>query len=116
MDTTDITTTILQNLRNDVARVEAKLDDKVAKLDDKVDELRNELKYYATREQLNSAVSLLDQRIDRLYMKVVENDVRQQNMQRTLDRMMYILEAKSTLEGRVDRCELDIVDLKQRVL
>ena len=116
METTDLTTTILQNIRDDIARLDDKLD---AKIDSEITTVRRELQNVVTRHEFCTTMSLLDERIDRMHARLIENDLRAtttaQELQATLNQMMTYFGAQASLEARVDRCERDIVDLKERV-
>jgi chromosome segregation ATPase len=138
METTGLTTTLLQNIRNDLATLEAKLDGRIDKLDGRIDKLdgridkleakldsdlaavRRDLQNFVTRDEFRETTRLLDQRIDRMHAQLVENDVRMtiahQETQATLAQIMTYLGGHGSLEARVDRCERDIIDLKERVL
>lgn len=132
METTDLTTKILQNIRDDITRLEAKIDGKIdskidrleAKLDAKIDSeiaaVRRDMQKLVTRDEFRETIRVLDERIDRMYARLVENDVRataaHQDLQATLGQIMIYLGGHGSLEARVDRCERDIVDLKERVL
>jgi len=65
METTDLTTKILQNIREDITELEAKLDGKIdeleAKLDGKIDKLE---------AKLGGRIDKLDGRIDKLEAKL----------------------------------------------
>lgn len=123
METTDLATTILRNIRSDIAKLDAKIDGIGAKLDAKIDveiaAVRNDLQNCVTRDEFRATMSLLDGRIDRMHARLVENDLRattaHQELQATLNQMMTYFGAQGSLEVRVDRCERDIVDLKERV-
>jgi chromosome segregation ATPase len=116
METPDLTTTILQNIRDDIAKLDAKLN---AKLDSEIAAVRRELQNCVTRNEFCTTMSLLDERIDRMDARLIENDLRattaHQELQATLNQMMTYFGAQTSLEARVDRCERDIVDLKERV-
>jgi len=153
METTDLTTKILQNIRDDITRLEAKLDAKIdkleakldgkidkleAKLDGKIDKLdgridkldakidseiaavRRDMQKLVTRDEFRETIRVLDERLDRMHARLVENDVRataaHQDLQATLGQIMTYMCGHGSLEARVDRCERDIVDLKERVL
>jgi chromosome segregation ATPase len=116
METTDLTTAILRNIRDDIAKLEAKLD---SKLNSEIAAVRRDLQNCVTRDEFRTAMSLLDDRVDRIHARLIENDLRattaQQELQATLNQMMTYFGAQGSLEVRVDRCERDIVDLKERV-
>ena len=116
METTDLTITILQNIRNDLAKLEAKLD---AKLDSELAAVRREMQNFVTRDEFRETIRILDERIDRMHARLVESDVRamtaHQELQGTLTQIMSYLGGHGSLEARVDRCEQDIIDLKERV-
>jgi chromosome segregation ATPase len=146
METTDLTTKILQNIRDDITKLEAKLDGKIdkleAKLDGKIDKfeakldseidkfeakldseiaaVRKDMQKLVTRDEFRETIRVLDERIDRMHARLVENDVRataaHQDLQATLGQIMTYLGGHGSLEARVDRCERDIIDLKERVL
>jgi len=153
METTDLTTKILQNIRDDITELEAKLDGKIdeleAKLDGKIDKLeaklggridkldgridkleakldseiaavRGDMQKLATRDEFRATIRVLDERIDRMHARLIENDVRattaHEEVQAILAQIMIYLGGHGSLEARVDRCERDIIDLKERVL
>ena len=68
---------------------------------------------------LRNIMSLLDDRIDRMHGRMIEHDLRattaHQELQATLNQMMTYFDAQGSLVVRVDRCERDIVDLKERI-
>ena len=138
METTDLTTKILQNIRDDITKLETKLDARIdkleAKLDGKIDKLetkldgkldseiaavRRDMQKLVTRDEFRETIRVLDERIDRMHARLVENDVRataaHEDLQATLGQIMTYLGGHGSLEARVDRCERDIVDLKERV-
>jgi chromosome segregation ATPase len=112
METTDLTAAILRNVRDDIAKLDAKLDSEIAAV-------RRDLQNCVTRDEFRTAMSLLDDRVDRIHARLIENDLRattaQQELQATLNQMMTYFGAQGSLEVRVDCCERDIVDLKERV-
>jgi chromosome segregation ATPase len=116
METTDLTTAILRNIRDDIAKLDAKLE---AKIDSEIASVRKDLQSCVTRDEFRVTMSLLDGRIDRMHARMVENDLRattaHQELQATLNQMMAYFGAQGSLEVRIDRCERDIVDLKERV-
>ncbi len=149
METTDLTTKILQNIRDDMTKLEAKLDGRIDKLDGRIDKLdgridkldgkidklevkleakidseiaavRRDMQKLATRDEFRATIRVLDERIDRMHARLIENDVRataaHQDLQATLGQIMTYLGGHGSLEARVDRCERDIIDLKERVL
>jgi chromosome segregation ATPase len=128
METTDLTTKILQNIRDDIARLEATVDGKIdrlearldAKIDSEIAAVRRDMQKLVTRDEFRETIRFLDERIDRMHARLVENDVRataaHQDLQATLGQIMTYLGGHGSLEARVDRCERDIVDLKERVL
>jgi chromosome segregation ATPase len=124
METTDLTTVILRSIRADIAALDTKLN---AKIDTELRAVREELDKRVTREEFRDAIaglggrmSELSERVDRTHTRLVENDVRAINahheLQLTLSRLTDFLDAHGDLTPRVDRCEQDIGDLKQRVL
>ena len=138
METTDLTTKILQNIRDDITKLETKLDARIdkleAKLDGKIDKLetkldgkldseiaavRRDMQKLVTRDEFRETIRVLDERIDRMHARLIENDVRataaHEDLQATLGQIMTYLGGHGSLEARVDRCERDIVDLKERV-
>jgi chromosome segregation ATPase len=116
METTDLTTTILRNIRDDIEKLDARLN---AKIDSEIAAVRRDLQNCVTRDEFRTTMSLLDERIDRIHARLIENDLRSttahQELQATLNQMMTYFGAHGSLEVRVDRCERDIVDLKERV-
>ena len=123
METTDLTTTILRNIRDDIAKLDAKLSGRTDKLEARFDAelaaLRKQVQNCVTRDEFQGAIITLHDRIDRMHARLVENDVRattaQQELQATLGQILTYLGGHGSLEVRVDRCERDIVDLKERV-
>jgi len=154
METTDLTTIILGNIRDDIAKLDAKFESKYDKLESKYDKL--ESKYdkldsrfdrlegrfdklegkvdemdtvltavhmnqqnLVTRNELSSAVLVLHDRMDRMQAQLVESDLRSttahQETQATLHQIMIYLGGHGSLTARVDRCEQDIADIKERV-
>jgi low affinity Fe/Cu permease len=128
METTDLTITILQNIRADITKLEARLDARIdrldAKLDGKIDReiaaVRRDMQNLVTRDEFREAFRILEERIDRLHARMIESEVRattaHQELQATLGQIMTYLGGHGSLEARVDRCEHDIIDLKERVL
>jgi len=124
METTDLTTKILQNIRDDITKLEGKIDTLEAKLEGKIDSeiaaVRRDMQKLVTRDEFRETIRVLDERIDRMHTRLVENDVRataaHQDLQATLGQIMTYLSGHGSLEARVDRCERDIIDLKERVL
>lgn len=117
MQTMDLTTTILRNIRDDIAKLDTKLN---AKIDTEIAAVHRDLQNCVTRDEFRGAMRLLDDRIDRVHTRLIENDLRattaQQELQATLNQMMTYFGAQGSLEVRVDRCERDIIDIKERVL
>lgn len=124
METTDLTTVILRNIRADIATLDAKLN---AKLDTELHAVREALDKRVTREEFRDAIaglggriSELSERVDRTHTRLVENDLRaitaHHELQITLSRLTDFLDAHGDLAHRTERCEQDIADLKQRVL
>jgi chromosome segregation ATPase len=154
METTDLTTIILQNIRDDIAKLDAKFESKYDKLDSKYDKLdsrfdklegrfdklegrfdkltdrvndmdtvlaavhRNQ-QNLVTRNEFSSAVLVLHDRMDRMQAQLIESDLRSttahQETQATLNQIMVYLGGHGSLAARVDRCEQDIADIKERV-
>ncbi|MBC7976529.1 MAG: hypothetical protein H7138_16270 [Myxococcales bacterium] len=117
MDITDLTPILLQNLREDIVKLETRLDLKIDQLEAKLD---SKIARMVTREQLDGSVSALVAQIDRMYARVIENDLRwttaHHELQASMDRIATFLDDHGVLAQRVDRCERDIDDLKHRVL
>jgi chromosome segregation ATPase len=84
-----------------------------------VERIDRTMKSLVTRDEFLTSMTLLDERMDRLHTRLVESDVRattaHHETQRSLARLMDFIDAQSGLEGRIERCELDISDIKQRV-
>jgi chromosome segregation ATPase len=158
METTDLTTTILRNIRDDIARLETKLNGKIEstfdkldsrmdrldsrmdrldsrmdKLETKVDKLDSRVEaldievvalrigqqHLVTRSELSGAIIVLHERMDRMQAQLIESDLRSraahEDTQATLTQIMTYLAGHGPLVARVDRCEQDIADIKQRV-
>jgi len=124
METTDLTTVTLRNIRADIATLDATLN---ATLDAALHAVREDLDNRVTRGEFRDAIaglggriSELSERMDRTHTRLVENDVRaisaHHELQLTLSRLTDFLDAHGDLAPRIDRCEQDISDLKQRVL
>jgi predicted nucleic acid-binding Zn-ribbon protein len=120
---TDITIKILQNLQGDVAGLKSdvtELKSELAGVKSDVARLETKLETQIqnVRVEVRTTGALLDERMDRLHARLVENDVRattaHHETQRSLGRLMDFIDAQSGLEDRIERCELDISDLKQR--
>ena len=81
METTDITIKILQNLQGDVAELKSDvtgLKSDVAELKSGVARLetRLETQIQNVRVELRTTGALLDERMDRLHTRLIENDLR----------------------------------------
>jgi septation ring formation regulator EzrA len=132
METTDLTLSILQNIRTDIAKLEAKHDARFDRIDARLDAHDARFDAHDDRFQriefgmheLLGAVLSVDGRCDRLYErlheKLVESNVRMttahQELQDTLHQLMSHLGQHGSLAARIDPCERDIIDLKERVL
>jgi peptidoglycan hydrolase CwlO-like protein len=114
-----------------------KHDDRFDKLDDRFDQLggkfdrletelrievrvvREDLQQRIGRGELDMAIRAVHERMDRIYGQLVESDLRataaHEELQATVHQIMSSLGTYGSLETRVDRCERDIVDLKERV-
>lgn len=161
MDTTDLTLTILRNIREDIARVSARFDGlenrsdglegRFDRLEARFDGLetrfdgletrfnrletrfnehdaRNEAQFAALRKTLDNhvtqpqfatAMRLSEERFERMYAQMAESNARvqasQQELQDTVHLILQSLGQHGSLAARVERCEQDIVDLKDRV-
>jgi predicted nucleic acid-binding Zn-ribbon protein len=124
METIDITVKILQNLQGDVAELKSDvtgLKSDIAALKSDVTRLETkfETEIQRVRVELRTTGALLDERMGRLHARLVESDLRattaHHETQRSLARLMDFIDAQSGLEGRIERGELDISDIKQRV-
>ena len=69
METTDLTAAILRNVRDDIAKLDAKLDSEIAAV-------RRDLQNCVTRDEFRTVMSLLDDRVDRIHARLIENDLR----------------------------------------
>jgi hypothetical protein len=146
METTDITTAILRSIRDDIAKLDAKFDAKIdgldAKFDAKIDGLdaklsakidgldakidreirlvREDMRHLVTRDEFHGTMRLFDERLDRVYACVVDLDARtaanHRELQSEIRRIHGVMDGHGVLAERIERCELDIVDLKHRVL
>jgi chromosome segregation ATPase len=120
METNDLTLAILQNIRDDIARLDSKFETRFDKVDARLDKVEARLDGHDQKFiEVIAVIGHMDRRIDRLHDRIVENDLRwttnQHELQRTLEQIMVHLGAQTRLEERVERCERDIVDLKDRV-
>jgi len=136
--TTDLATTILNSIRQDlsglrdkvthlegmVTSIDARCTELALAVGDGLDTQHDELpvgdELDAMHDELRGAVTRLDTRIDRLSTRLIEGSVRatagHHETQQCLIRLMAFVDAQGDLEDRVERCELDVSDLKQRAL
>jgi len=109
----------LDATNNKHARRFDKLDAKVDKLGIELGMVRDDLMKRVGRDELMEALRLADERHERLHRQVVEQGMRltaqYEELHATMNQMMTYFGAQGSLEVRVDRCERDIVDLKERV-
>jgi chromosome segregation ATPase len=138
----DLTTALLRNLRDDTARLDARVtahdarfdrvDTRFDRVDARLDKVETRLDRVETRldgldtrvaeltGEMRGGFDRLDGRIDRLHTYMVETttrlDGRLEDLQATMHQMMNFMGQHGALASRVDACERDIVDLKERVL
>ena len=140
MDTTDLTLTILRNIREDIAKLSSRFDGLESRFDGlefrfdglesrvKEQDIKNEVRFAdlhralencVSQRQFSSVMRLSEERFERMYAMMVENNTRvmasHQELQDTVHQIMVSLGQHGSLAARVDRCEQDIVDLKDRV-
>jgi uncharacterized coiled-coil protein SlyX len=110
METSDLTTTILRGIRDDIANLGNRLDAKIDKLDGKVDALGTRLddKIDALGTRLDGRIDALGTRLDSQSGKLDELALRLDKHDRRFDRLDNRMD-------KLDSCERDIVDLKERV-
>ena len=133
MDTTDLTLTILRNIREDIARLSTRFDGlepRFSRLETRFNEhdARNEVEFaalrkaldnYVTQPQFATAMRLSEERFERMHAQMADSNARvfasMQELQDTVHLIMQSLGQHGSLAARVDRCEQDIIDLKDRV-
>lgn len=101
-------------------RLTAQIDTFQLKLDDTARQLNARIDGESERHtRLAGKVELLAQRMDRFHDRLVENEIRMNTrfdeVQYTLERIAVAMGGHNQLELRIERCEHDIVDLKERV-
>jgi chromosome segregation ATPase len=105
MEPTDLTIEILKDIR---AGIE--------KTNERVDSLREDIN--AGLDRTNARLDLTNDRLDLLSRRVVESEVRTStaivDLAGAVRELTTVLRAQSDLRPRVERCEQDIEELKQR--
>jgi hypothetical protein len=161
MDTTDLTLTILRNIREDIAKLSTRFDGlenrfdglevRFERLEGRFDGLenrfdgletrfgrletrftehdaRNEVEFvglrktldnYVMQPQFATAMRLSEERFERMHAQMADSNARVfaslQELQDTVHLIMQSLGQHGSLAARVERCEQDIIDLKDRV-
>jgi hypothetical protein len=99
MDSRDITVEILKDIREEIRGTNRRIDHMEERLDTRIDQV--------------------GQRLDRLENRVTEGEIRTAtaitDMHGTLIEVRDLMRDRFDLRDRVERCERDIADLKQRV-
>jgi len=110
-------------------RLEAKVDRHDARFDEhdaRFDAVDNSLETLGaavqrcvTREEFAMTMRLVDERHERMYALIVDNNARTTaahlELQDTVHQIMQSLGQHGSLAARVDRCEQDIIDIKDRL-
>jgi ubiquinone biosynthesis protein UbiJ len=115
-----------EHIREDIAklstrfdRLESRFNEHDAKNEVEFANLRGALETCVTQQPFTTAMRLSDERFERLHAAMVETNTRvligQQELQDTVHQIMQSLGQHGSLAARVDRCEQDIIDLKDRV-
>jgi hypothetical protein len=98
MEPTDLTIEILKDIRAGIEKTNERVD--------------------SLREDTNARLDLTNDRLDLLSRRVVESEVRTSTaiveLAGTVREMTTVLRAQSDLRPRVERCERDIEELRQR--
>jgi hypothetical protein len=109
METTDLTVTILQEIRDELHYIRGEIRETKETLGARIDVSNIELR--TTREELRAEIRATNQRI-------TEADLRHTTqIHELIDVMRHIsgqLDRAGGLEPRVEACERDIADLKRR--
>ena len=135
METTDLTLTILQHIRADIAKLGGRfgslegrfgtlegrfdsLEGRFGTLEAEVAAMRKDVKSCLTRDEFRGAMIVTNTRFESLETRITEIDVRNRNsnqqLQDTLHQLMSNLGQHGSLAARIDVCERDIIDIKER--
>ena len=112
MKPTSVTVKILEQIRDAALQTNARIDETNARLD------QTNARLDQTNTRLEETREVMFEGFDTLTKRIVENDIRAATMMTgiagTLHDMRTLLEDRLELRGRVERCEQDIVALKDR--
>jgi predicted nucleic acid-binding Zn-ribbon protein len=106
MESNDLTIEVLRGIRHDVRELGSRIDGTNERLD-------------RTNERLDALREETNERLDAMSRRIVESEVRTStaiaDLAGTVREMTSVLRAANDLRPRVERCELDIAEIKRRV-
>ncbi|MBI4863765.1 MAG: hypothetical protein HY815_26415 [Candidatus Riflebacteria bacterium] len=112
MEPTSVTVKILEQIRDSIEKTNARLDQTNARLD------QTNARLDQTNARLEETREVMEQKFDVLTNRVVEGEIRTATaitaLAGTLDEVKTLLKERLDLRDRVERCEHDIVILKER--
>lgn len=119
MEPTSLTVKILEQIRDSIGQTNAKLEESRVEIGQKFDRLTDQVDTLTDRvDTLTNRVDTLTDRVDTLTNRVVEGEVRSataiMDLAGTLHDVKTLLQGRRDLRKRVERCEHDIVVLKER--
>ena len=105
MEPTNVTVRILEQIRDSIGETNSRIDQTNSRIDQ-------------TNAKLDQKFDVLTERVDALTSRVVDGEIRMAtaitSVAGTLGQMKALLEDRLDLKGRVERCEHDIVVLKEK--
>ena len=96
MEPTDITIEILKDIRSEIRETRQDLSQRIDQTNERVDTMREELSRRIVESEIRTSTAITD-------------------LAGTVHELTDVLRASNDLRPRVERCELDIVELKRRL-
>jgi methyl-accepting chemotaxis protein len=110
MEPTDITIEILKDIRSEIRETRQDLSQRIDQTNVRLDQMNGQL------GETNERVDTMREELSR---RIVESEIRTStaitDLAGTVHELTDVLRASHDLRPRVERCELDIVELKRRL-